>query len=239
MNLNEYVKKLQRAMNAAGSKLTEDGDFGPVSQAEADKYAITVAATRKQMVAPEPNVGGVVNPAYVEAKKYAGRGERDAGFVKWLAGFWPKVGLPGYKTIIGSSFAWCGLFIAAMNSEVGQKWAAKAAGARNWAVYGQAIDWRANGIPRGAVMHLNHEGNCSSKSDNHVTFADGDCSAADLAKPGANVPGYGGNQSNATRRSMYPVKEVCAVRWPAEIALPAAVAKSDGCSGAASGESTR
>lgn len=179
------------------------------------------------------------NPAYKEAKKHAGEKETDSRFNRYLSAFWRIVGLPNYKTIIGASFAWCGLFVAAMNSEAGLKWIANGAGARNWAKYGVEIDWRKNGIPRGAVMHLNHAGNCSSGSGNHVTFADGDCTAAELAKPGAQVPGFGGNQSNTVKRSLFGVKEICAVRWPAEIEKPGPITQSVNCAGGSSGGSTR
>ena len=126
-----------------------------------------------------------------------------------------------------------------MNSETGLSWIAKGAGARNWAKYGQAVEWKVNGIPKGAVMHLNHKGDCSSGSGNHVTFADGDCSPQDLASKNATVAGFGGNQSNTVKRSIYSVKEVCAVRWPAEIDLPSKITKSVNCSGKKSDESTR
>jgi len=179
------------------------------------------------------------NPAYVEAKKYEGKKETDSKFGAWLSSFWKLAGLPHYKTIIGASFAWCGLFILAMNTEVGLKAIKGAAGARNWAAYGQSIDWKAHGVPRGAVMQINGNGKCGSGSGNHVTFADGDCAADDLKKAGATVPGFGGNQGNQVKRSNYPVAHLCAVRWPDEIPLPPPVRKSVGCGGAASGESTR
>ena len=191
----------------------------------------------KQLFTPKPKQPE--NPAYLEAKKHTGKSEYDSTFNKYLSAFWPKAGLSGYKTIIGSSFAWCGLFILAMNSEVGLKYISGAAGARNWAKYGQAIDWKKNGIPRGAVLHINGNTDCSSGSGNHVTFADADCTPADLLKSGAVVPGFGGNQSNTVKRSIYPVKNLCAVRWPAEIPLPQAITVSSDCNGSTTGDSTK
>lgn len=239
MTAKDFVKLLQKAMNSAGSKLTVDGDFGPVSQGESDKYEFIVTAEKKVIPLPPKTLpNGSINPAYMEAKKYAGKGENDKAFVAWLSKFWPKTGL-NYKTIIGASFAWCGLFIAAMNSETGLDIVKGAAGAKNWAKSGVEIEWKVNGIPRGAVMHLNRN-KCGSGSGNHVTFADGDCSAGDLKKSGAVVPGFGGNQANKVKRSLYPVKEVCSVRWPAEIEKPGPITQSVDCSGASSGgESTR
>lgn len=240
MNWKDFVKKLQSSMNALGEKLTVDGDPGPKTQAAFENYDFQITVKRKEQPAPLPVGNQPTNPAYVEAKKYDGQSESKAGFVAWLSKFWPKVGLPSYKTIIGTSFAWCGLFVAAMNFEAGQKVISGAAGARNWAKYGQEIDWKKNGIPRGAVIHINHASNCSSGSGNHVTFADGDCTAEDLKKPGAYFAGFGGNQSNAVNRAQYPVEDICEVRWPAEIEKPGPIQKSVECSGKGStGGSTR
>jgi hypothetical protein len=190
--------------------------------------------TRKPIVPVAPE-----NPAYKEAKKHEGARENDPKFNRYLSSFWGRVGLSNYKTIVGTTFAWCGLFIFAMNTEVGQRSISGAAGARNWARYGVSIDWRRDGIPRGAVMHLNHNGRCTSGSSNHVTFADGACTATDLMRKGATVPGFGGNQANTVKRSIYPVYEICEVRWPSEIPLPGPVSQSVDCSGTASDESSR
>lgn len=236
MTQKELTKLVQKALG-----LTPDGDWGPISIAKSDQFDITITVKPKlKIVEDKPVVlpSGSTNPAYVEAKKYNGQSESKPKFVSWLSGFWPKVGLPGYKTIIGTSFAWCGLFIAAMNSETGLKIVSGAAGAKNWAKYGQAIEWKKDGIPRGAVMHLDHDGDCVGGS-NHVTFADGDCSVEDLQKL-KYVPGFGGNQGNTVKRSMYPTYEICAVRWPSEIPKPGRVEKSVDCSGSGDhGESTR
>lgn len=229
----EYVRIIQKLLNKLGAqpKLAEDDKWG----------AKTEAALNKEIgEQPKPITLTSTNPAYAEAKKYAGKKESDPAFNKWMSAFWAKAGLPGYKTIVGTSFAWCGLFVLAMNSESGLKYINGAAGAKNWAKYGQSINWKQDGIPRGAVMHLNHKGVCSGPSSgNHVTFADGDCTAADLKKSGATVPGFGGNQGNTVKRSNYVIKEVCEVRWPSEIPLPPPVTKSVDCSGSATGDSTR
>jgi hypothetical protein len=181
---------------------------------------------------PEPVVTRpglkVVNPAHQEAKKYLGKTEFMKPFSDWLSRFWPKAGLPSYKTIVGTSFAWCGLFVLAMNSEVGLKYVGGAAAAISWQKYGQPIDWKKNGIPEGAVVQINHN-KCGSGSGNHVTFADGDCTAQDLLKSGATFPGLGGNQQSSVRRSDYPVTEICAVRWPSELPLPGPVTQSVNC----------
>ena len=180
------------------------------------------------------------NPAYLEAKKHDGKSEYDSKFNKYVSSFWPKVGLPNYKTIIGSSFAWCAIFIGLMNSEVGQEYVAKrGAAARSYMTYGVAIDWKNNGIPRGAVMHINRN-SCSSGSGNHVTFADGSCTPEYLKTKGAIIKGFGGNQGNKAKTSDYSASKVCAVRWPKEIPLPEKITENDNCGGGKdNGESTR
>lgn len=228
MNLKDLIKKVQSAIG-----VTPDGDWGPVSTAKSDDYDITVTAKKKadEPIKPLPPGG---TPWLDEAKKHKGKTEFDSTFNKYLSGFWKLVGLPGYKTIIGTSFAWCGLFVAAMLYEVDMPFQKDGAGARNWAKYGQEIEWKSDGIPKGAIIHINGDGNCKSGSGNHVTFADGDCAPGE-----PSVPGFGGNQGNTAKRSMYSAKNVCAVRWPPGIALPGKVTKSVNCSGSSSGESTR
>ena len=238
MSLKNLIMLLQRAMNRAGSNLKEDGEFGPKTSSEAAKYEIQIQIVNRPVEIP-PTGKQPVNPAYEEAKKHKGKTEHQSTFNRYLSAFWAKVGLPNYKTIIGTTFAWCGLFIFAMNTEVGQKSISGAAGARNWAKYGVEVDWRKNGIPRGAVMHINGNGDCSSGKGNHVTFADGDCTAQDLGKASSTVPGYGGNQGDTVKRSQYAVRNLCAVRWPAEIEKPGPVLKSINCSGTEQKESTR
>lgn len=237
--MRNFVMKVQRLLNLMGvsPRLTEDGDPGPKTMAALDAQ---IAKLSPKVEPKPPSAPGKLNPGYTKAKEFSGKTEFDSTFNKYLSGFWALVGLPSYKTIIGTSFAWCGLFISAMQTETGLSIAKSAAGARNWANYGQAIEWRTNGIPRSAILHLNHSGNCSSGSGNHVTYADGDCSPADVNKAGATVPGFGGNQGNTVKRSIYSIKEVCAVRWPPEMALPAKVEKSVDCGESKSGsESTR
>lgn len=245
-----YLIKLGYPLNDSGPN---QGVFGPKMEAAVEDFQEkhNLAATGEvdettytQLVAWAKDADRKpvlpVNPAYNEAKKYAGKSEYDKKFGPWLAGFWSKAGLPGYKTIIGSAFAWCGLFLLAMNTQVGQKYIAGAAGARNWAKYGVEIDYKKNGAPRGAVVHINHGFNCNSASGNHVAFLDGDCTALDMTKKGGTIPLYGGNQSDKVKRSTFSNREICEVRWPAEVELPGKVEKSVDCGGqSGSSESTR
>lgn len=253
------VMLLQKSLNTHGANppLKIDGVFGPktanaLSEIQkknglpgsgviGPKTLALLGFELKEVEDSEPVVlpVGDLNPAYVEAKKHLGKKETDSAFNKFLSQFWGKVGLPGYKTIIGTSFAWCGLFIAAMNSEVGQSWIKNGAGARNWAKYGQEINWKVDGIPESAVVHINHT-SCSSGSGNHVTFAGGSCTSDYLKQSGAVMPGLGGNQGNTVKVSFYPAKSICAVRWPSELPKPLAVKQNVNCgSGKSSKESTR
>jgi peptidoglycan hydrolase-like protein with peptidoglycan-binding domain len=245
----EDVKTLQTALNEKGFKLTVDGVFGPVTAKAISEFQKSFGSAGSGVLGPitlerlgiqikKPDQP--VNPAYIEAKKHLGKKETDPAFNKYLSGFWKIVGLPNYKTIVGASFAWCALFIAAMNSEVGIQYMSKyGAAARTWAKYGQAIDWKTNGIPEGAVIHINSK-SCGAGSGNHVTFAGGSCTPEYLRTKGAVVPGMGGNQSNMVKVSYYSATKVCAVRWPAEIELPKRVTQNVNCGGGSDkGESTR
>lgn len=237
MDFKTFIRLLQKKLNEKGESLTVDGDPGPKTQAALSKYDVEIDVKLAERPEAPQITGRVENPSYLEAKKYAGAKESDSKFGAFLSKFWPKTGL-NYKTIVGSSFAWCALFVVAMQSETGQKYIASAA-AKSHAKTGVEIAWKEDGIPRGAIIHLNHS-KCGSGSGNHVTFADGDCTAADLKKAGATFAGFGGNQGNAVKRSIYGAGTICAVRWPSEVPKPGPIQKSVNCTGAgSSGESTR
>lgn len=238
MTIRELVKKVQAALNKANgdkpaSYLQVDGEWGPKTAAQADMYEIEIVL-KPRILKPLPVDKA---PWLTEAKKHKGKAESDSVFNRYLSGFWKLVGLPNYKTIVGTSFAWCGLFVAAMLYNVGLPWQKDGAAARNWAKYGQAIEWSKDGIPRGAIVHINHNGLCSSGKGNHVAMADGDCTPQDLRSGAINL--YGGNQGNQAKVSAFPVEHICAVRWPAESDKPGKVVESKGCKGKPGGESTR
>lgn len=172
-------------------------------------------------------------------RKYLGAKETDSWFSKFMVPKWSLFGMD-LGTIAQSWTAWCGLMVAVALSMAGLEYAKDGALARNWAKYGQKIEWRVDGIPEGAIVHINHKFDCSSSSSNHVAFANGDCTAADLLKPGATIDLLGGNQNNQVKVSTYPVKEVCNVRWPPEEVKPGRVTKSINCTSKKTGtESTR
>ena len=179
-------------------------------------------------------------PWFKDGKKNEGQNEATPKFNKYASSYWGRVGLPNFKTIIGTSFAWCGLAAAITLINTGHSIPKGAAGAKNWDKLGVAIEWKTNGIPQGAFVRLNHKGQCGSGSGNHITQADGYCTAADLLKSGATFNGYGGNQGNRWKVSTYSVKEICSVRWPSDYKFPSKVTKSVKCTTGKSGsESTR
>lgn len=221
------VSKAQKAAGLSGS--------GVIAERTLDFLGLKIEE-KKQEQAP---VGHAVNPAYLDAKKWDGKKETDKAFSDRISKVWAKVGLPGYKTISGSSYAWCALFIAFTSINAGIGYVSKrGASAKAQDTYGVAIEWRVNGIPRGAVVRVNSSSKCDSGSGNHVTFADGDCTLEDIKR--GTFPGYGGNQANQVKRSTYKIANICAVRWPSEIPKPGKITKSFNCrSEEASDESTR
>lgn len=202
------------------------------------------SAPKKEEVAPvEPSVPSApTSPAgknkntnwYNKALSFLGKKETDSAFNKYLSGFWKIVGLPGYKTIIGTSFAWCGLFAATMFSETGHKWISNGAGAKNWDKFGTKIEFVKKGIPHTAVVRLNHGFDCSSSKGNHVGFACGSYKPSDFfvngkLKSGATITLLGGNQSNTVKFSKFDMREVCSVTWPSDAEAPAEITKTIPC----------
>lgn len=169
-------------------------------------------------------------PWYSAAKKYEGKKETDSSFSSFMVPFWQKLfGMKGVGTIATNWAAWCGLAMAVALWLAGLPWQKDGELAMNWDKYGVAIEWHKNGIPKGAILRLNHGGDCESGSGNHVTQANGDCAPEDLG-PGSFIDGFGGNQSNTWKVSTYSVKEICSVRWPKEYPFPSKVTKSINCS---------
>lgn len=240
---NRFIELLQKSLNAMGEKLTVDGDFGPKTEAALAKYTFAITLNRKPAESPAPE--GTNPPWYDEAKKYSGKKETDPAFNSFMSGFWAKIGLPNFKTIIGSAAAWCGLAMSVALIGVGADFAKNGFRAKAWDTYGHEVVWRTNGVPKGAMVRINHSNpiNCASASDNHIAQAEGDCTAEDLLKADASIDLYGGNQGNTWKVSTYKASQICAVRWPKDVKdfpLPGKVLKSVKCSSKApTGESTR
>lgn len=193
---------------------------------------------------------------YKEAKKYEGKKETDSKFAAIMIPLWLKLFGMRLGTIATDWSAWCGLGMGAALMWAGLSWQPDGALARNWGKYGVAIEWKTQGIPQGAIVWVNHKFDCSASSSNHVAQADGDCAAEDYMetvkgsdgvyrvtgklKKGATINLYGANQQNSWKVSTYPMAEICAVRWPKELALPPKITKSINCtSGKSTGGSTR
>lgn len=194
-------------------------------------------------------------PWLAEAKKYNGKNEADPAFNKFMSSKWSLFGM-NLGTIKENWAAWCGLAAAVALVSVGMPYQKDGSLAKNWDKYGIAVEWKTNGIPQGALVRINHNGDCNSSSGNHITMANGSCAPADIVemkkdangvyqptgkiKSGATFDGYGGNQGNTWKNSTYPVADICAVRWPKEYQAPPKVLVSKNCSSKhADNESTR
>jgi hypothetical protein len=202
------------------------------------------------------------------AETYKGKKESDPAFNRFMQPWWKKLFGFSLPSIMGSGNAWCGLFVGVMLALAGLKTAPGGSLARMWGLggnWGQVIEWHIDGIPKGAVVHINHNDVCV-ESDNHVFFAAGDCMASDIVemekaadgsykakmakdskgvlrpviKKGAVVPSLGGNQSDAVTNAFYSAKEICSVRYPEGLKLPGRIVKSVNCpQKAVTGGSTR
>lgn len=129
---------------------------------------------------------------------------------KELSKGWPLVGLPQFHTVIGSTHAWCGMSLATALHANGYAIPKGAAGAQNWDHYGTAIDWKKNGIPKGAVIRIRHV------SGAHVTTADRDHAPGELI-----IDCLGGNQHDSINVTRFNVSgnahghdEIAYVGWP-------------------------
>lgn len=183
----------------------------------------------------------------VAARKQLGKKETDSVFSKWVSGFWKLVGVD-YNTISGNARAWCALFIVVIASSAGGYKYASTANARHQGevtgVY-HVIDWKKNGIPEGAIVHINHNGRCHEDGSNHVAFSNGSCAPQDILVSGkpkdVGFALLGGNQGNQVSIAYYPVKDICEVRYFKEkklpdgtvvqIPMPAPVTVSKNCTG--------
>lgn len=174
----------------------------------------------------QPSSGKLKNTKwYSWILQFLGKTEFDKEFDKFLSGFWKIVGLNGYKTIVGSKYAWCGLIVAAALYSTGYQWAKNGAGAKNWSVFGTKIDFKTKGIPHTAIVRLNHGFDCSSSKGNHVGFACGNYKPSDFfkdgkLKAGATITLLGGNQGHTVKYSDYDMREICSVTYPSEEEVP-------------------
>lgn len=252
------VKHLQVSLNEKGAKLVVDGDYGPKTKDAVSIFQkviglpgsgqvgpITLAALGLEVILNDEGDKSKA-PWFWEAKKYEGKHETNKEFQEKLGGMWINAGLASFKGLVGSARAWCALFVIANLAWAGVSYEGLTAQAKSGKNLGHVIDWKKDGFPQGSVIWINHS-SCGSGSGNHITFANGDCSAADLGKAGASFSGYGGNQGDQAKVSSYSVARICSVNWPdkgsdgTEIAKPGPVSVSKNCSNGKTndGESTK
>lgn len=250
---NGAVRQIQNALVAKGYKIDADGEFGPKTQRAIASYQKGIGLNGSGRLGPktikalgfviadEPDGFKPKAPWFWKLKKYSGKSEHNKEFNKEISGYWGKVGLPGFKSIVGSKRAWCGVFIVAGLVQVGMVYQKDGAGAKNWDKYGSAVNWKLNGFWQGSIIRINTKGDCSSAKNNHVTMANGDCTGKDLMKPAAVFSGYGGNQGDKAKVSTYAVNKICSVKWPSKTFVPSRVTLSFNCSNGktADNESTR
>lgn len=174
----------------------------------------------------QPSNGKLKNPKwYSWALGFLGKTEFDSAFDKFLSQYWKIVGLKGYKTIAGSKYAWCGLFVSVALYLSGYKHAENGAGAKNHDKHGTRIEFVKKGIPHAAIVRLNHGFDCASSKGNHVGFACGAYKPSDFfkdgkLKAGAKITLLGGNQGHTVKYSDYDMREVCSVTYPSEETPP-------------------
>lgn len=227
-NKLDFNKAVQDLLNYLGAspKVSVDGEPGPKTYEALEKALSKYEPEAIPVLTPEKKKSP---PWYVFALQFKGKKETDPEFAKIMVPKWKLFGM-NLGTIAQSWAAWCGLAMAVSFAGVGIDYARNGALAKNWDQYAVAIEWKTQGIPQGAVVRLNHGGDCKSESGNHVAQANGDCSPADLLKSGASIDLYGGNQGNTWKVSTYSVREICSVRWPKDYEKPGMITKSLNCS---------
>lgn len=237
--------ELQLRLRGMGEKISVDGELGPKTSSLLDKYDMEITLKKKETPKPLPEAPGEPKkspPWYLFALKFKGKKETDPEFNKEMSTKWSLFGM-NLGTIAKSWAAWCGLAMAVALSGVGIDYQRNGALAKNWAKYGVEIEWKQDGIPQGAIIHLNHKAICNTSGNNHVAQANGDCTAEDLLKKDATIDLYGGNQGNTWRVSTFPAAHICAVRWPKDVKdypKPGPITKSVDCTSKKStGDSTR
>lgn len=183
--ISTLIKSLQTELNQEGAALKVDGDFGPLTYAALIKSQDAIPIT--------PSEGTPWRDWFVARKGWT-EYDHDAELSKG----WPLVGLPQYKSVIGTVHAWCGMSLATALNSCGYKIPKGAAGAVNWDGYGTSVSWKKNGIPKGAVVRIKHKGGGA-----HVTTADRDHA------PGEDIlDALGGNQGDSIKVSRFDVSGV-------------------------------
>lgn len=206
--------------------LTADGWAGPVTVATAKSAPDGSAIPKPKPTIPVEPIKPTQPPTADEPKPetpkpvanwynaiwvgpaVADIGKTEFSHDKYFAAYWKYVGLPQFKTVIGTDHAWCALFIEKCFRDV-QMIGSKSA---------MAVSYKTFGIPTvpaddywfGSLIHIKHPG-----GGNHVTIF---LWWVDKAKGLAAC--LGGNQSNACNITIYRIapgyeSNPGGPRWPA------------------------
>lgn len=229
----DEIKKLQLELNRLGAGLSVDGIYGPKTKAAEAKYLGKAEAPSK------PKRRGAYWMATINAMM--GMREGDKKLQAILVPYWKSLYGLAYYTLVGTVFAWCGLQVGYVYKVNGFHVPKRGAAAKTWGTSesGIPINWKRDGIPYGATLHIDHQCDCKG-GGNHVGFAAGDCAPQDLKSGSFTL--RGGNQGNRVKDSNFKVCEICAVHWADRDPNnpPPKITKSKNCrGGGSSGESTR
>ncbi len=216
------VRKLQMELNKDGARLTVDGIYGPKTKAAHQAWL-------EKNEAPKPKRRGAFWMATID--KLMGKRETDKELQGLLVPFWKKLFGLSIKTLVGASAAWCGLTVGYVYYVNGFKVPGRGAAAKTWGTdaAGVRINWKVDGIPRGASLHIDHQCDCQG-GGNHTGFAKGDCAPQDLMSGSITI--RGGNQGDKVKDSNFKVCEICSAHWadPDPNNPPPKITKSNGCS---------
>ena len=183
------VKDFQQDYN-----LKIDGVFGPITKA-------AMLNLGEEIVLPPILVDDKYFGAPWMKFMFDRLGWTEFSHTRELSEGWKYVGLSKFKTVIGSTYAWCAMIVQSAMRSVGLKGSGSAAAKsyKDWAY--KASDWWF-----GSAIHMKH-----ASGGNHVGFF---ICWYDKAKTKAVI--CGGNQSNALNLTIFDFnKEIESTpRWP-------------------------
>lgn len=227
----QAVKNLQGNLNALGSKLTVDGNFGEVTQVRVIVFQKSRGLTADGIVGPITQ--SEIAKALIEvAQKSKGQPVKtvpvSSGSTPWRQWFldrlgwtefdhdkelsqgWQYTNVPNYKTVVGSVYAWCAESLG-LALIVNGYTSSHDASALSYVTYGTEVLYLKSGIPMGAIVVIEH-----ASGGHHVTTANRDHKVGELV-----VEGLGGNQDNEICVEKFVIDpkvqehhKVLAVRWP-------------------------
>lgn len=159
--LKAAITALKVEINAMGvtPKLTTTGEL---KDRWGDKCQEALGNALALSDVPLPTKGDYFGAPWVGVRvDLLGRDETDAELAAWLVPEWKNVGLPGFKSLVSSSRAWCSILATKKFREVGIK-STNSAGASSWSKWGnQCAYWF------GSVLPISHN---KGKGGRHVCF---------------------------------------------------------------------